>query len=280
MPMLETVTSRPPLTSMAALVVDDHIDTLHLLTQSLELYGAAVVGVCSAAEALARLDVFIPDIVLTDIRLVGDDGFQLLEKIRRQAHARLRDVPVIGMSGDAKYQHALQTLPFSAWMLKPVDPARLCAAILSVVGASRPSAAINPSHGTRADFSPMAHDIRVLVVDDDTDVAAMLGDLVQTFGHRTAIASNAAQAFRAVREFLPHVVLLDVTMPGIRGDTVLERLRTSTPSPPVIMVTGNRDEDEARRLLAAGACDYVSKPVDSTYLERAIAAAAATAGSA
>ena len=42
------------------------------------------------------------------------------------------------------------------------------------------------------------------------------------------------------------------------------------------MVTGNRDEDEAPRVLAAGAWDYVSKPVDSAYLERAIAAALAT----
>ena len=122
----------------------------------------------------------------------------------------------------------------------------------------------------------MADARRVLVVDDDPNVASMLSDLVQTFGYRTATASNAAQALRAVREFLPHVVLLDIRMPGIRGDTVLARLRTSAPSLPVIMVTGNRDEDEAKRVLAAGAWDYVSKPVDSAYLERAIAAAAAT----
>jgi CheY-like chemotaxis protein len=122
----------------------------------------------------------------------------------------------------------------------------------------------------------MAGARRVLVVDDDPNVASMLSDLVQTFGYRTATASNAAQALRAVREFLPHVVLLDIRMPGITGDTILARLRTSTPSVPVIMVTGNRDEDEAKRVLAAGAWDYVSKPVDATYLEGAIAAAAAT----
>src|SRR2546425_2239740 len=111
---------------------------------------------------------------------------------------------------------------------------------------------------------------RVLVVDDDPNVASMLSDMVETFGYRTATASNAAQALRAVREVLPHVVLLDIRMPGIGGDTVLVRLRTSRPSLPVIMVTGNRDEDEAKRGLSAGSLDYMSKPRYSCYSTRVI----------
>src|SRR5258708_16370079 len=103
----------------------------------------------------------------------------------------------------------------------------------------------------------MADVYRVLVVDDDPNVASMLSDLVDTFGYRTVTASNAAQALRAVREFLPHVVLLDIRMPGIGGDTVLVRLRTSTPSLPVIMGTGNPDADETKRGLAARAWDYM-----------------------
>ena len=63
---------------------------------------------------------------------------------------------------------------------------------------------------------------------------------------------------------------------NIGGETVLERLRTSTPAPPVIMVTASQDEAQAKRLLAAGAFDYVAKPVDLTYLQRAIGTAAAT----
>src|SRR5258708_7713841 len=122
----------------------------------------------------------------------------------------------------------------------------------------------------------MADVYRVLVVDDDPNVASMLSDLVDTFGYRTVTASNAAQALRAVREFLPHVVLLDIRMPGIGGDTVLVRLRTSTPSLPVIMVTGNRDEDEAKRVRAAGALGYAGKPGDSASPGQAVAAAGAT----
>src|SRR3989442_13233433 len=99
----------------------------------------------------------------------------------------------------------------------------------------------------------MADVYRVLVVDDDPNVASMLSDMIETFGYRTATASNAVQALRAVRGFLPHVVLLNIRMPGIGGDTVLGRLHTSTPSLPVIMVTGDRPEDGANGVLAAGA---------------------------
>jgi CheY-like chemotaxis protein len=123
----------------------------------------------------------------------------------------------------------------------------------------------------------MTADVRVLIIDDEESVAELLGEIVETFGHRTLTVTNAAQALTTtVREFLPHVVLLDLNMPSMAGGTLLEHLRTWTPSPAVIMVTGNVDEEEARRLLARGAFDYVTKPVDIAYLRQAITAAAAT----
>ena len=64
--------------------------------------------------------------------------------------------------------------------------------------------------------------IRVLIVDDDPEVADVLNDAATEFGHRTAVASNGGEALRAAREFVPHVVLLDIRMPGSTGITVLE----------------------------------------------------------
>ena len=76
--------------------------------------------------------------------------------------------------------------------------------------------------------------------------------------------------------FPPHVVLLDIRMPGIDGHTILDHLRGSPQPPTIIIVSGNHEENEARQLLQRGACDYVTKPVDWGYLKRAIAAAART----
>jgi len=118
--------------------------------------------------------------------------------------------------------------------------------------------------------------IRVLIVDDEPDVADVLNEAATGLGHRTAVALNGVQAVRAVREFSPHVVLLDIRMPGIDGHTVLDHLKGSPHPPAIIIVSGNQDEHEARELLQRGAFDYVTKPVDLNYLKQAIAAAAGT----
>jgi two-component system response regulator YesN len=116
--------------------------------------------------------------------------------------------------------------------------------------------------------------IRVLIVDDEPEVADLIDEIVTRFGHQTAVAHNGVQAIRAVREFTPHVVLLDIRMPGIDGHTVLEHLRGSPQPPTIIIVSGNHEENEARQLLRRGAFDYVTKPVDFRYLQQAIVAAA------
>jgi two-component system response regulator HydG len=116
--------------------------------------------------------------------------------------------------------------------------------------------------------------IRVLIVDDEPEVAAVLEEMVAGFGHQTSVAHNGVQAIRAVREFAPQVVLLDIRMPGIDGHTVLDHLRGSAQPPSIIIVSGNHQEEEARQLLQRGAFDYVTKPVDFNYLQQAIAAAA------
>src|SRR5260370_20584738 len=59
--------------------------------------------------------------------------------------------------------------------------------------------------------------IRVLIVDDEPDVADVLNEAATRFGHRTAVALDGAHALRAVREFAPHVVLLDIRMSGMDG---------------------------------------------------------------
>ena len=114
---------------------------------------------------------------------------------------------------------------------------------------------------------------RVLVVDDDPSVGAMLRDLLIELGYVVKHAGGGAEALQLVPVFEPHVVLLDLLMPEMSGVEVLDHLRRDYPTVPVIMVTGNDDEEVARRALEAGAFDYVCKPFTLEVLGRVVAAA-------
>ena len=80
-------------------------------------------------------------------------------------------------------------------------------------------------------------------------------------------------ALAIVPTYRPDVVLLDLAMPELPGDVVLERLKAADPGLPVIIVTGETDSERAQATLAGGAFDYVAKPFDLERLAQVLAAA-------
>jgi DNA-binding response OmpR family regulator len=117
---------------------------------------------------------------------------------------------------------------------------------------------------------------RVLVVDDEPPVGAMIRDALLEFGYEVAIAPGGSEALGLMSTFEPDAVLLDVLMPDMSGAEVLAQLRQEHPGIPVVMLTGNQDEQAARQLLSHGAFDYIRKPFDLRLLERVVAAAVGT----
>ncbi len=100
---------------------------------------------------------------------------------------------------------------------------------------------------------------RVLVVDDDSDIRALLRELLERAGHSVTDASDGREGLRALYASPPDLVLLDVSMPNLDGWQVLERIRDLT-DVPVLMLTARDAELEKVRGLQAGADDYVTKP--------------------
>lgn len=113
---------------------------------------------------------------------------------------------------------------------------------------------------------------RLLIVDDEAAVLEVLNEYFATQGYTVETASNGAGALEAVRRARPDLVLLDIRMAGMDGIEVLKRLRQLEPALAVIMVTANEDVALARETLKIGAFDYVAKPFDFRYLDRAVAA--------
>jgi two-component system, response regulator, stage 0 sporulation protein F len=113
---------------------------------------------------------------------------------------------------------------------------------------------------------------RILVVDDEAPVREVLTEYFATEGYAVEAATSGIEALTAVQAGRADLVLLDVRMPGLDGVQVLRRIRAVAENLPVIMVTANEDVCLAKETLSLGAFDYVAKPFDFDYLDRAVAA--------
>jgi DNA-binding response OmpR family regulator len=118
----------------------------------------------------------------------------------------------------------------------------------------------------------------VLIVEDEQAVLDLLGDMVTSFGYEVRRASTAAEALRLAEFDGPAAIILDVGLPDAGGTSVLAWLRQRHPDIPVVMLTGNADENLARDALRQGAFDYITKPFNVVELERALRAAVASRG--
>lgn len=112
---------------------------------------------------------------------------------------------------------------------------------------------------------------RVLVVDDDAQVASLLRELLSTMGYAVKASLSGEDALDEVLTFEPDVVLLDLTLPGITGGEVLDALRQTHPRIPVIAMTG--DPQRATGIVARGAVAYLAKPFSVQTVRQAIRAA-------
>ena len=112
--------------------------------------------------------------------------------------------------------------------------------------------------------------VRILVVDDDSEICTVLGDFLTVKGFAAYTALDGRTAMTKIKEIRPHIVLLDIMMPGMGGIEVLKRIKEVDPAVAVIMVTGIYDEELAKRAIALGADEYVTKPIDFDHLEIAL----------
>jgi two-component system phosphate regulon response regulator PhoB len=109
---------------------------------------------------------------------------------------------------------------------------------------------------------------RVLVVDDEPDIVALVAYHLAKAGYRVSTAATGPDALRAGREEHPALVVLDLMLPGMSGFDVLEKLRAhdATSEVAVLMLTARKEEPDRIRGLTLGADDYLTKPFSPAEL--------------
>jgi CheY-like chemotaxis protein len=114
---------------------------------------------------------------------------------------------------------------------------------------------------------------RVLLIDDEPDLAEGLAEILRHDGHEVAVASDGPSALELARRFRPEVVVCDLSLPGMDGYEVATRLRDApeTAACHLLALSGYGDQEVQRRAEEAGFDRHLTKPVGSRELREVLA---------
>jgi len=255
------------------LVVEDDARQLDSIRQLLAGENINLVGVRTAADALARLRETTFDCMVMDLNLPDLSGYQLLEKMAEQEHVAFPPVIVYtGRSLSAEEEQHLRRFSRSIIIKDARSPERLLDEVtlfLHQVETTLPPESQRMLKVAR-DRETVFEGRRILVVEDDVRNIFALSSVLEPKGMKVDIARNGREALEALQRSQEQpgapidLVLMDIMMPEMDGLTAMREIRKQAvwKRLPIIALTAKAMKDDQEKCLAAGANDYIAKPLD------------------
>lgn len=107
----------------------------------------------------------------------------------------------------------------------------------------------------------------ILVIDDEYDIRDVLMRFLSELGYKVKTASNLSETVFILNQDFPDIVFLDIVLPQLDGIEILKLIKQMKKDSVVIMMSGYRDESDAKKSLQLGAFDYITKPFNMEYIE-------------
>ncbi|MBW4672162.1 MAG: response regulator [Cyanomargarita calcarea GSE-NOS-MK-12-04C] len=239
-------TKQPQIETQTRLLIVDEdrefIDRLVVKATSGGMQTAIASNPKLALEAINRVR---PDIVLLDMSHPDrrEDGLMLLDELSK--HTPPIPVLVFTSYNQATDRVAVARRKVRGFLEKPIVPSQVLEVITQI---------LKPSRTTEA---------RVLVVDDDRMTLRFVQTLLEPWGLQVTTLSNPLEFWDELEAVTPDLVVLDIQMPDIDGIELCQMLRNDSRWAwlPIVFLTGQRDAETIQKVFAAGADDYVSKPI-------------------
>jgi signal transduction histidine kinase/CheY-like chemotaxis protein len=213
------------------LVIEDSDEDLLLYERALASTRFQVIRAQSVSAALAALQSVRPAAIVLDLRLQGQDSWDLLAKLKRDIQTQ--SIPLIVASTLTDRQKGF-ALGADAYGVKPIERAWLIETLESFVG-RQPA-------------------LRVLTVDDEETFRFIIREMLNGPEFEVVQAASGRDGLRLTKEMTPDVVLLDLRLTDMNGVDVCQRLRgdPATARTPVLLVTSQRLSRDEERLLRNG----------------------------
>ena len=224
------------------LAIDDDPNVLILLRENLEEEGYYIVGALSGDEGVRKARELQPFAITLDILMPHKDGWEVLNDLK--ADPATRHIPVIVLSIIDNRELGFSLCAFD-YLVKPFDKATILSAL------------------QRASRAPTN---RVLVVDDEPDAVNLITQLLEDEGYQIKGAYSGEEAFHALEDEVPDIILLDLLMPQMDGFDVIQRIKTNPDwsDIPIVVVTAKDLTDADWEFLR----QRVDKIIRKTGLDR------------
>lgn len=260
-------------------IVDDHATNRRILELYAAKWGMQAKSFASGAEALLQLHADAEsgqpaDLAVLDMQMPDGNGLDLARRIKadpilRRTHVIL--LASIGQRGDAK---AAQESGVAAYLTKPIRERHLADCFHLLMGRTPSPREPHPLI-TRHTLSESHAQTRrhLLVVDDNLINQKVAVKMLEKLGYRVDVASNGHEALAALTRHRYNLVFMDCQMPEMDGFETTKMIRAHELAGthlPIVAMTANAMEGDREHCLATGMDDFVSKPVRTQDLQRAL----------
>ncbi|MDK3159187.1 PAS domain S-box protein [Kamptonema cortianum] len=197
---------------------------------------------------------YLPDLIVLDLILPNLSGWEVLTQLKN--HPQTRHIPILIVSVVDERQRAI-ALGANEYLVKPITRQQLQSSLAQIF--SNPEAALIVTAVPEAIATPPL----ILIAEDNEANILTLHDYLQIHGFRVCLARNGLEAVLMVTQYKPQLILMDIQMPEMDGLEAIRRIRANPENVqiPIIALTALAMPGDRDRCLAAGAQEYMTKPV-------------------
>jgi PAS domain S-box-containing protein len=246
-----------------ALIIEDSPTAANQAVRYLAELGIMTETLTAGSDAISQAHTFQPDVILLDILLPDTSGWLVLAQLKADPATQAIPVVITSVVDDQSRGRALGA---AKYLVKPCTRRDLQDALKCLSGEHTPALA-EPSS------APDANQPTILLAEDNEASILIVTDYLAMLGYEVAVARNGVEAITVARELQPALILMDIQMPGMDGleATRLIRADAELAAVPIIAITALAMPGDHAMCLAAGANDYISKPISLKNLAALIA---------
>lgn len=268
--------------SARVLVVDDILPNVKLLEAKLSSEYYDVLTATSGEEALQKVEVDSPDIVLLDVMMPGMDGFEVCKKIKENpAHAH---IPVVMVTALTENEEKVRGLEAGAddFLSKPVNDTALMARVRSLVrlkmtvdewrARETTASQLGATEQQTSVMNEPVENARILIVEDQEFETDKMADTLEKDNDNVIPVDNGATAMEYVSQYDFDLLIISLNLKNEDGLRLCSHLRSNekTRSTPILMIATEDKMDKIAHGLEIGAHDYIMRPIDrNEFLARA-----------